>query len=142
MFVVEKTVLVFQTKMVTMPRKLRFRWTSLFWIINSRNDTYQVGSLAREIILKWVNGFRLKPYKGQMTEKSVFSWSRHKQPTNHEVTLEKHHCKYIVKKKHSAKKIQNKQEVLRMFFSCIITLHKTCYPYRCTEWTRCNVCGV
>ena len=64
MFEVSKSVLVFQTKMGLMPGKLRFRWTGPFWIVNSKNGTYQVGTLASEIMPKWVNGFRLKPYHG------------------------------------------------------------------------------
>ena len=57
LFAVEKPVLVFQTKLGLMPKKLRFRWTRPFWIVDSKNDTYQVGTLLREILPKWVNGF-------------------------------------------------------------------------------------
>ena len=48
-----------------MPRKLIFRWTGPYWIVDN-NYTYQVGTLVGEILPKWVNGFRLKPYKGPM----------------------------------------------------------------------------
>ena len=61
-------MLVFQTKMDLMPGKLRFWWTGPFWIINNKNGTYQVRKLAREILPKWMNGFRLKPYQGPMPE--------------------------------------------------------------------------
>ena len=60
MFEVDKLVLVFQTKMGLMLGKLRFRWTTPFWIINNKNGTYQVRMLTGEILLKWVNGFLLK----------------------------------------------------------------------------------
>ena len=39
-------------------REPQFRWTCPFWIINSLNGTYQVGSLLGEVIPKWINGFR------------------------------------------------------------------------------------
>ena len=57
MFEVSKLVLLFQTKMGSMLGKLRFRWTGPFWIVGSKNGTYQVGTLAREIMPKWINGF-------------------------------------------------------------------------------------
>ena len=44
-FTIGKPVLVFQTKMGAMPRKLRFRWRGPVWIINSKNRTYQVGTI-------------------------------------------------------------------------------------------------
>ena len=47
---------IFQTKMGSMPGKLRFWWT------------YQVGMLSGKILPKWVNGFGLKPYQGLMLE--------------------------------------------------------------------------
>ena len=49
-----------------MQEKLLFRWTRLYWIIKELKGSYQLGTLAGEIIGKWVNGFRLKPYKGPM----------------------------------------------------------------------------
>mgnify|MGYP000444513631 FL=1 len=49
-----------------MPGKLRFRWTGPFWITKEYNGSYQLGTLAGELLGKWVNGFRLKPYKGRM----------------------------------------------------------------------------
>ena len=49
-----------------MPGKLWFRWTGPFWITKEYNGSYQLGTLAGEILGKWVNGFRLKPYKGPM----------------------------------------------------------------------------
>ena len=51
-----------------MPGKLRFRWTGPFWIRKEYNGSYQLGMLAIELLGKWVNGFCLKPYKGQMPE--------------------------------------------------------------------------
>ena len=51
-----------------MPRKLRFRWISPFWVTKEFNGSYQLGILARELLSKWVNGFQLKPYKGRMPE--------------------------------------------------------------------------
>ena len=65
-FEVGKPVLLFQTRMGNMPRKLRFRWTGPFWITKEYNGSYQLGTLSREVIGKWANGFRLKPYKGHM----------------------------------------------------------------------------
>ena len=49
-----------------MPGKLRFRWTGPFWITKEYNGSYQLGTLAGEVMGKWANGFRLKSYKGQM----------------------------------------------------------------------------
>ena len=65
-FGIGKPVLVFQTLMGNMSGKLRFRWTGPFWITKEYNGSYQLGTLAGELLSKWVNGFRLKPYKGQM----------------------------------------------------------------------------
>jgi hypothetical protein len=65
-FEVGKPVLLFQTRMGNMPGKLRFRWTGPFWITKEYNGSYQLGTLAGEVMGKWANGFRLKPYKGQM----------------------------------------------------------------------------
>ena len=66
-FEVGKPVLLFQTRMGNMPEKLRFRWTGPFWITKEYNGSYQLGTLAGEVIGKWANGFRLKPYKGCMS---------------------------------------------------------------------------
>ena len=66
MFGIGKPVLVFQTRMGKMPGKLRFRWTGPYWITREFNGSYQLGTLAGEVLGKWVNGFRLKPYKGPM----------------------------------------------------------------------------
>ena len=70
-FEIGKPVLVFQTRMGNMLRKLRFRWTGPFWITKEYNGSYQLGTLAGEILGKWVNGFRLKPYKGRMPKNLV-----------------------------------------------------------------------
>ena len=53
-----------------MPGKLRFQWTRPFWITKEYNSSYQLGTLVGELLGKWVNGFRLKPYKGKMPENS------------------------------------------------------------------------
>ena len=66
-FAFGKLVLVFQTKMGSMPGKLRFRWTGPYRIIDNKNGTYQVGTLARERLPKWINGFMLRPYWGEMS---------------------------------------------------------------------------
>ena len=50
-----------------MPDKLRFRWTSPFWIIDEFNGTFQLGTFAGDIVRSWVNGFRLKPYHGTIS---------------------------------------------------------------------------
>ena len=34
------------------------------WITKEYNGSYQLGTLSGEVIGKWANGFRLKPYKG------------------------------------------------------------------------------
>ena len=68
LFIVGKQVLVFQTKMGSTLEKLWFRWTGPFWIIDSKNGAYQIGKLLGDILAKWVNGFRLKPYNGPMPE--------------------------------------------------------------------------
>ena len=67
-FNIRKPVLVFQTRMGSLLRKLRFWWTGPFWVTREFNGSYQLGTLAEELLSKWVNGFRLKPYKGQMSE--------------------------------------------------------------------------
>ena len=54
--------------MGAMPGKLRYRWAGPVWIVNSKNGTYQLGALSSEILSKWVNGFRLKPYHGPIPE--------------------------------------------------------------------------
>ena len=51
-----------------MQGKLRFRWIGPLWVTKEFNGSYQLGILARELLSKWVNGFRLKPYKGRMPE--------------------------------------------------------------------------
>ena len=66
MFAIGKPVLVFQTRMGKMPGKLRFRWTGPYWLTREYNGSYQLGTLAGEVLGKWVNGFRLKPYRGPM----------------------------------------------------------------------------
>ena len=66
MFEIGKPVLVFQTRMGKMPGKLRFRWTGPYWLTREYNGSYQLGTLAGEVLGKWVNGFRLKPYRGPM----------------------------------------------------------------------------
>ena len=63
-FAVGKAVLVFQTRMGQMPGKLRFRWTGPYWIVGAENGTFQLGTLAGEVLRQKVNGFRLKPYLG------------------------------------------------------------------------------
>ena len=40
----------------------RFRWIGAYWIVNAENDTFELGTLAGEILWQKVNGFRLKPY--------------------------------------------------------------------------------
>ena len=49
-FALEKPVLVFQTRLGSIPGKLRFRWTDPFWIIDEFNDTFQLGTLADDIV--------------------------------------------------------------------------------------------
>ena len=68
LFDIGKLVLVFQTKMGSMLEKLRFRWIGPFWIVNNYNVTYQIGTLAGEVLPKWVNGFCLKPCQGRTLE--------------------------------------------------------------------------
>ena len=60
-FTVGKAVLVFQTRMGQMPGKLRFRWTGPYWVVGAENDTFQLGTLAGEVLRQKVNGFCLKP---------------------------------------------------------------------------------
>ena len=33
-----------------------------YWITDAIKGTYQLGTLASEVLPKWVNGFQLKPY--------------------------------------------------------------------------------
>ena len=67
-FGIRMPVLVFRTRMGNMPGMLQFWWTEPFWITKAFNGSYQLGTLTGEILNKWVNGFRLKPYKGRMPE--------------------------------------------------------------------------
>ena len=53
-----------------MSGKLRFRWTGPYWITRELSGSYQLGTLAGEVLRKWVNGFRLKPYLGSMPRNS------------------------------------------------------------------------
>ena len=55
--------MVFQTRMGLMLGKLRLGGIKPYWIIKF-NGLYQLGTLAGEVFDKWVNGFRLKPYRG------------------------------------------------------------------------------
>mgnify|MGYP000391440532 CR=1 FL=1 len=50
LFDIGKPVLVFQTKMGSMPGNLRFRWTGPFWIVNTYNGAYEVGTLVGEVL--------------------------------------------------------------------------------------------
>ena len=72
--------------MGAMPRKLRYRWTGLVWFVDSRNGTYQLVTLAGEILPKCVNGSRLKPYHGDMSDnplsKSEEKWRGNVTPKN------------------------------------------------------------
>ena len=63
-----KSVLVFQTQMRKMLGKLWFRWTRPYWITWEFNGSYQLGTLVGEVLDKWVDGFRLKPYYGPMPQ--------------------------------------------------------------------------
>ena len=56
-FDIGKSVLVFQTQMGSMPRKLRFKWTGPFWITREFKGSYQLGMLVGEVLDKWINGF-------------------------------------------------------------------------------------
>ena len=81
-FTLVKLVLVFQTRLGAMLGKLRFRWTGLFWIIDEFNDTFELGTLADDIVRSWVTGFRLKSYH-RTSPPNPFAKSRHDtdQPT-------------------------------------------------------------
>ena len=63
-FKIDKAILAFQTQMGQMLGKLLFWWTGPYWIIDAIKGTYQLGTLAGEVLPKWGNGFRLKPYAG------------------------------------------------------------------------------
>ena len=63
-FAIGKAVLVFQTHMGQMPGKRRFRWTGPYWIVGVENNTFQLGTLAGEVLRQKLNGIRLKPYLG------------------------------------------------------------------------------
>ena len=65
-FGIGKPVLVFQTQMGSMPGKLWFRWIGSYWIVKEFKGIYQLGTLAGDVLDKWVNGFQLKPYKEPM----------------------------------------------------------------------------
>ena len=51
-FGIGKLVLVFQTRMGSMPGKLRFRWTGPFWVTKEFVGSYQLGTLAGELLSK------------------------------------------------------------------------------------------
>ena len=65
-FEIGNPVFVFHPWMGNMPGKLRFQWTGPFWITREFKGSIQLGTLAKELLGKWVNRFRLKPYKGLM----------------------------------------------------------------------------
>ena len=56
-FMVGRPVLVFQTRMGQMPGKLRFRWTGPYWIVGADNDTFSLGTLARDILRQKVKTY-------------------------------------------------------------------------------------
>ena len=45
-----------------MQGKLWFRWTGPYWITREFKGSYQLGTLAGDVLDKWVNSFRLKLY--------------------------------------------------------------------------------
>ena len=49
-FELGKVVLLFQKCMEKMSGKLRFRWTGPYWIVGVENGTFQLGTLAGEIL--------------------------------------------------------------------------------------------
>ena len=82
-----KPVLIFQTRLGAMLGKLRFRWTGPFWITDEFNGTFQLGTLAGDIVKSWVNGFRLRPYHGN-TPANPFTESHSTDPTMDDATKE------------------------------------------------------
>ena len=68
MFKIGKPVLVFQTRMGKILGKLRFRQTEPYWIMREFKGSYQLGIVAEEVVEKWVNNFRLKPYYEPMPQ--------------------------------------------------------------------------
>ena len=56
-FNVGKVVLMFQTRVGQMRGKLRFRWIGPYWIISVENGTFELGTLAGEVLCQKVNGF-------------------------------------------------------------------------------------
>ena len=66
-----------------MARELKFQWMGPYRIIKEFNESYQLGTLAREVCEKWVNGFRLKPYMGSM---AVNPFKDRKKNNNNEET--------------------------------------------------------
>ena len=64
MFGISKVVMVFQIRMGLMPRKLRFRWMGLYWIIDEFNGTYQLGIVAEEEMKKHKHMIALETLEG------------------------------------------------------------------------------
>ena len=78
-FGIGKPVLVFQTQMGSMPGKLWFRWIGSYWIVKKFKGSYQLGTLADDVLDKWVNGFWLKPgYKEPMLANPFKTSAQHR----------------------------------------------------------------
>ena len=68
-FEIGRDILVFQTRMGKMPRKLRFRWIGPYWIIGIENGTFELGTLAGEVLRQKVNGRPTQAVLGAHTAK-------------------------------------------------------------------------
>ena len=67
-FDIGKVMLVFQTLMEPMLGKLQFKWIGPYRIMDTENDTFELGMLADKILPKKVNGvakFRARVLLGQ-----------------------------------------------------------------------------
>ena len=56
-FEIGEAMFVFWTCMGQMPRKLWFCWIGLYWITNVENNTFELGTLAGEVVPSKVKGF-------------------------------------------------------------------------------------
>ena len=87
-------VLLFNTKSGLLPGKLQLRWIGPFWIVQKIGDgTFILGQIDGTINPKAVNGYRLKPYFGQMPPYPFFNTeptadvSVHRQPADFDADI-------------------------------------------------------
>ena len=62
----KKPLLEFQMRTGLMLNKIRLGWVGLYWIIDGKDDIYQLGTLTGGRLMQPVNDFWMRPYYGKM----------------------------------------------------------------------------